>query len=196
MVTKYSENLPPEPRRVKVYSRTGPFVSNPTYCRTIASLTKSAISSPETRRKSCGISRPPLSRSRVSGSYNHPDGVAGATQAALNRNAHVYDGTLPGVRIRASAKLRVDLPSKINLPSAPAGIPRAKEPTWERMSPECAPCWVDGCARSSRTTHHSLKLSPSESQVPVLTGTALFVAPSRRVEATPRSPARPVRPTR
>src|SRR5215469_15989616 len=90
MVTKYSENLPPEPRRVKVYSRTGPFVSNPTYCRTIASLTTSAISSSETRRKSCRISRPLLSGAEFPG-YNHPEGVAGkkhlhaCTQATLRQ---------------------------------------------------------------------------------------------------------------
>src|SRR5437016_9150769 len=46
-------------------------------------------------------------------------------------------------------------------------------------------------ARSSRTTRHSLKLSLSESQVPVPIGTTLSAARSRRVEATPRSPARP-----
>ncbi len=39
----------------------------------------------ETRFKSCGISRPILRRSRVSGSYNHPKGVDGAKIAALWR---------------------------------------------------------------------------------------------------------------
>ena len=180
---------------MKVYSRTGPFVSNPTYCRTTASFTTVRHFLPETRLKPCGISRPLLS-APISGSYNHPEGVA-VLSVSNEQQTRVHDGTLPRFRIRASAKFLVDLPSKINLPSAPAGVLRAKEPTWERISPECAPSWVDGCACSSRTTHHSLKLSPSESQVPVLNGTALSVAPStKRVEATPRSPARPVRPTR
>ena len=83
MVTKYSENPPPEPRRVKVYSRTGPFVSNPTYGRTTASLTTVRHFLPETRLKPCGISRPLLS-APISGSYNHPEGVAGAKKKHLH----------------------------------------------------------------------------------------------------------------
>src|SRR5260370_6147869 len=43
MVTRYSEDAPPVPLRVKVYSRIAPLVSNPTYCRTTASLTKPTI---------------------------------------------------------------------------------------------------------------------------------------------------------
>ena len=170
---------------MKVYSRTGPFVSNPTYGRTTASLTTVRHFLPETRLKPCGISRPLLS-APISGSYNHPEGVAGAkkkhlhacTQAALQQIQRFRMSNKRGMFMMAHFRV-----SGYEHLRSCESISRRKR--------------VDGCARSSRTAHHSLTLSPSESPAPVLTGTALSVAPStKRVEATPRSPARPVRPTR
>src|SRR5215472_7410797 len=84
------------------------------------------------------------------------------------------------VQCATISKPVVDLPAEISLPSVLAGIPRANEPSWGRMSPVCALCRVDGRACSSRTTHPSLRLSLSESAVPVPIGTTLSAALSRR----------------
>jgi hypothetical protein len=58
MVTKYSVDVPADPRRVKAYSRTAPLFSNPTYCKTSVSLTRSTI--PESEIVACvSLGAPP-----------------------------------------------------------------------------------------------------------------------------------------
>ena len=61
----------------------------------------------------------------------------------------------------------------------------------EAGCPRYAPHARSTGARTYRTSRHSLKLSLSESQVPVLIGTTLSAARSRKSEATPRSPTSP-----
>src|SRR5215470_3891302 len=94
---------------------------------------------------------------------------------------HIHDGTLMRFSVRTISKIAVCLPVEISLPSVLAGIPRANEPSWGRISPVCVLCQVGAPGRSSRTSPHSWKLSLSESPVPVPTGTTRSAGLSRRV---------------
>src|SRR5215469_14832480 len=86
MVTKYSEDSPPAPRRVKVYSRTAPLVSNPTYCRTIGSLTR--VRHSEIKVASLSLDTPRRSR----GSRKN------------NKRGNFNNGTLMRFNVRPSQK--------------------------------------------------------------------------------------------
>src|SRR5437773_5224135 len=109
---------------------------------------------------------------------------------------HIYDGTLMRFSVRPSPKPAVDLPTEISFLSCARRNSPYKPNHPEAGCPRYAPHARSTGARTYRTSRHSLKLSLSESQVPVLIGTTLSAARSRKSEATPRSPTRPVRPTR
>src|SRR6266581_4608997 len=111
---------------------------------------------------------------------------------------HIYDGTLMRFSVRPSPKLqnrRSISRRKLAFYLCSHKFPvQTNNP--EARCPRYAPHARSTGARTYRTRRHSLKLSLSESQVPVLIGTTLSAARSRKSEATPRSSARPVRPTR
>src|SRR2546430_13111377 len=110
---------------------------------------------------------------------------------------HIYDGTLMRFGVRPSPKLqnrRSISRRKLAFYLCSQKFPvQTNNP--EAGCPRYAPHARSTGARTYRTRRHSLKLSLSESQVPVLIGTSLSAARSRQSEATPRSPALTVRQT-
>src|SRR5215469_5504091 len=91
------------------------------------------------------------------------------------------------VGLRASVEPLIDHRAGISFPVALAGIPRAAEPSWVRMSLGCALCRVDEAARFSRMTHHSGKLAPSEFPAPVPIETTRSAVLARRASTPHRA---------
>src|SRR5437016_3562134 len=164
MVTKYSEDAPPVPRRVKVYSRIAPLVSNPTYCRTTASLTKTHHSERETVASAhSGASYCKwIERFRKS----NKRGTSMMAQLCVSVYDHIQNRRSISRRKLAFYLCSQEFPVQTNHPEA--GCPRY------------APHARSTGARSYRTSRHSLKLSLSESPVPVPIRTTLSAARSRR----------------
>src|SRR5258708_36653328 len=160
MVTKYSEDAPPVARRVKVYSRIAPLVSNPTYCRQPHHSQRPTIPK---RKQSQVRTQEPLKwieRFRKS----NKRGTSMMSQLCVS----VYDH-LQNRRSISRRKLAFYLPSR--------EFPVQTNPPSARC-PRYAPHARSTGARSYRPSRHSLKLSLSQSQVPLPIGTTLSAARS------------------
>jgi hypothetical protein len=156
MVTKYSVDVPADPRRVKAYSRTAPLFSNPTYCKTTVSLTRSAI--PETEIVACVSLGASLKHGEIQ--KNDKRGTLMMAHLCVSRT---------GI-----SKACVHLPAGTSSPFAPAALPRANEPFSGGVSPGGFLRQADGRATPSRVNRHSRKLAPSESQGSAPIRTTLF----------------------
>src|SRR6266566_5257287 len=162
MVTKYSEDAPPVARRVKVYSRIAPLVSNPTYCRTTITHKDPPFRKGNSRKCELRSLLTWIERFRKS----NKRGTSMMAHLCVSVHDHLQSRRSISRRKLAFYLCSQEFPVQTNDPEA--GCPRY------------APHARSTGARSYRTSRHSLKLSLSESQVPVPIGTTLSAARSRR----------------
>src|SRR5437660_1489732 len=92
---------------------------------------------------------------------------------------HIYDGTVMRFSVRPSPNRRSISRRKLDFYLCSQEFPVQTDHP-EAGCPRYAPHARSTGARSYRTSRHSLKLSLSESQVPVPIGTTLSAARSRR----------------